>query len=262
MELYPRARLHGMRWILIEASDRVLPEIDAKLADYAVRELRGRGIDIRLGTTLDSVDRRPRQALDRRTGVHAHGGLDRRRRAAPEPSQPLRAARRARPGADRRPPPGRRHERRLGARRLRRRPGPQARDGAADRPARAPPGQGRGRQRRGGARDRRGAPLHLLEPDRLRQPRPLQGGGTGEPLHLLRLHRLVDGPHLPPEPDPGQGAEAARRDRLDGQPLLRARRLRGRLDRPPAAAARTRRTPPAAATGRSARTRGLRCPIC
>jgi NADH:ubiquinone reductase (H+-translocating) len=55
MECYPRARLHGMRWVLVEAADRVLPEIDAELAEYAVRELRGRGIDIRLGTTLEEV---------------------------------------------------------------------------------------------------------------------------------------------------------------------------------------------------------------
>jgi len=55
MERYPRARLHGMRWVLVEATNRVLPETDPGLADYALRELRGRGIDIRLGTTLDEV---------------------------------------------------------------------------------------------------------------------------------------------------------------------------------------------------------------
>ena len=55
IERDPRARLHGMRWLLVEATDRVLPETDPQLADYAVRELRGRGIDIRLGTTLESV---------------------------------------------------------------------------------------------------------------------------------------------------------------------------------------------------------------
>lgn len=55
MDSYPRARLHGMRWVLVEATDRVLPEIDPQLADYALRELRGRGIDIRLGTTLEEV---------------------------------------------------------------------------------------------------------------------------------------------------------------------------------------------------------------
>jgi NADH dehydrogenase len=55
MENYPRARLHGMRWVLVEATGRVLPEIDSELADYALRELRGRGIDIRLETTLEEV---------------------------------------------------------------------------------------------------------------------------------------------------------------------------------------------------------------
>src|SRR5919108_498648 len=55
MRFYPQARVHGMRWVLAEAADRVLPEIDRSLADYAVRELRGRGIDIRLGTTLEEV---------------------------------------------------------------------------------------------------------------------------------------------------------------------------------------------------------------
>jgi NADH:ubiquinone reductase (H+-translocating) len=58
MDLYPRARLHGMRWILVEATDRVLPEIDLQLAEYAVRELRGRGIEVRLGTTLEEVEAR------------------------------------------------------------------------------------------------------------------------------------------------------------------------------------------------------------
>ena len=55
MQHYPRARLHGMRWILVEAAERVLPEVDLSLADYAVRELRGRGIDIKMSTTLDEV---------------------------------------------------------------------------------------------------------------------------------------------------------------------------------------------------------------
>ncbi len=55
IERYPRARLHGMRWVLVEAADRVLPEIDAELAEYALGELRGRGIDIRLGTTLEEA---------------------------------------------------------------------------------------------------------------------------------------------------------------------------------------------------------------
>lgn len=56
MSDYPRARLHGMRWMLIEAAGRVMPEIDSDLADYALRELRGRGIDVRLNTTLSKVE--------------------------------------------------------------------------------------------------------------------------------------------------------------------------------------------------------------
>jgi NADH dehydrogenase len=55
IDLYPRCRTQGMRWILVEARDRVMPEIPAQLADFATRELRGRGIAIRTSTTLDSV---------------------------------------------------------------------------------------------------------------------------------------------------------------------------------------------------------------
>jgi NADH dehydrogenase len=85
MDSYPRARLHGMRWILVEAAGRVLPEIDAKLADYAVRELRGRGIDIRLETRLEEVDATsvqlstgetiPTQTVVWTTGVAPHPSL-------------------------------------------------------------------------------------------------------------------------------------------------------------------------------------------
>jgi NADH dehydrogenase len=56
IDLYPRCRTQGMRWILVEARDRVMPEIPADLAEFATRELRGRGIEIRLGTTLESVE--------------------------------------------------------------------------------------------------------------------------------------------------------------------------------------------------------------
>jgi NADH:ubiquinone reductase (H+-translocating) len=55
LDLYPRARLHGMRWVLVEAAGRVLPEIDLELAEYALAQLRSRGIDIRLGTTIEEV---------------------------------------------------------------------------------------------------------------------------------------------------------------------------------------------------------------
>jgi NADH:ubiquinone reductase (H+-translocating) len=56
IERYPRCRLDGTRWILVEALDRVMPEIHPRLADFATRELRARGIEVRTGTRLDSVD--------------------------------------------------------------------------------------------------------------------------------------------------------------------------------------------------------------
>ncbi|MGI8632180.1 MAG: NAD(P)/FAD-dependent oxidoreductase [Solirubrobacterales bacterium] len=55
MDFYPRARLQGMRWIMVEARDRVMPELDADLAAYTMRELRGRGVEFFLDTTLEEV---------------------------------------------------------------------------------------------------------------------------------------------------------------------------------------------------------------
>ena len=61
IERYPRCRVEGTRWILVEAEDRIMPEIPPSLADFATRELRGRGIEIRTGTTLDAVGERQRR---------------------------------------------------------------------------------------------------------------------------------------------------------------------------------------------------------
>jgi NADH dehydrogenase len=55
IDMYPRCRVSGMRWILVEATDRIMPEISEELADFAAAELRARGIEIRTGTTLDSL---------------------------------------------------------------------------------------------------------------------------------------------------------------------------------------------------------------
>ena len=49
----------------------MLPEVAADLAEYALRELRGRGIDIRLGTRLEEATADSRAALDRRAGPDA-----------------------------------------------------------------------------------------------------------------------------------------------------------------------------------------------
>ncbi len=55
IELYPKCRTQGMRWLLVEAKERVMTEIQPDLAEFGTRELRSRGIEIRTSTTLDEV---------------------------------------------------------------------------------------------------------------------------------------------------------------------------------------------------------------
>jgi NADH:quinone reductase (non-electrogenic) len=55
IDLYPRCRLQGMRWTLVEKGERVMPEISPSLARFAERELRGRGIEILCETQLDRL---------------------------------------------------------------------------------------------------------------------------------------------------------------------------------------------------------------
>jgi len=55
IELYPRCRADGMRWVLVEAQNRIMLEVPASLSAFAERELRRRGIDIRTDTTLRAV---------------------------------------------------------------------------------------------------------------------------------------------------------------------------------------------------------------
>lgn len=47
-----------MRWILVEASGRILPEVGEEMGRYTVRELRKRNIDVRLETRLVSCEDR------------------------------------------------------------------------------------------------------------------------------------------------------------------------------------------------------------
>jgi NADH dehydrogenase len=56
IDQYPKCRLAGTRWILVEAQDRIMREIPESLAEVASRELRRRGMEIRTGTTLESMD--------------------------------------------------------------------------------------------------------------------------------------------------------------------------------------------------------------
>ena len=58
IELYPRCRAQGMRWVLVEARGRIMQEVPESLSEFAERELRGRGIEVRTDTTLREVTAR------------------------------------------------------------------------------------------------------------------------------------------------------------------------------------------------------------
>ncbi|MFJ8539052.1 NAD(P)/FAD-dependent oxidoreductase [Streptomyces sp. NPDC093591] len=51
---YHNVRPEDMKWILVEASDRILPEVGEDMGRYTVTELRRRNIDVRLHTRLES----------------------------------------------------------------------------------------------------------------------------------------------------------------------------------------------------------------
>jgi len=52
---YPQIGKDEMRWVLVEASSRILPEVSLVLAAYTVDQLLGRGMDVRLNTRLESM---------------------------------------------------------------------------------------------------------------------------------------------------------------------------------------------------------------
>jgi NADH dehydrogenase len=53
--LYPTLRAADLRWVLVEAAERILPELGEDLADYARERLEERGIEVRLRTRLESA---------------------------------------------------------------------------------------------------------------------------------------------------------------------------------------------------------------
>ncbi|MCQ8774846.1 NAD(P)/FAD-dependent oxidoreductase [Streptomyces telluris] len=71
-----------LKFVLVEATGRILPEVGEEMGAYALRELRGRNIDVRLDTRLDSCadriavlsdgSRFPTRTLVWTAGVKAH----------------------------------------------------------------------------------------------------------------------------------------------------------------------------------------------
>ncbi len=56
IDRYPRCRLDGTRWIIVEAQERIMYEIPQDLADFAARELHGRGLEIRTNTRVNRIE--------------------------------------------------------------------------------------------------------------------------------------------------------------------------------------------------------------
>ncbi|MFF1381668.1 NAD(P)/FAD-dependent oxidoreductase [Streptomyces sp. NPDC058308] len=55
---YHNIKAEDMKWILVEAAGRILPEVGEEMGKYTVRQLRRRNIDVRLETRLDSCEDR------------------------------------------------------------------------------------------------------------------------------------------------------------------------------------------------------------
>ena len=218
-----------VRFLLLQGGDRIMPEIDPKLAEYGARVLAGRrGVELRTRTRVRAIEPGKVHLADETiaadTIVLAAGTV-------PDPvvaGLPVEKDRSGRVVVEAtmrcpEPPGG------VGAGRLCRdpRPGRQAvpRPGAA-RPARGP-GAGREHRRRAG---RPAAPaVRLPHPGDDGLPGPRQGvrpapGGAG-----ARVPGVVRPPHLLPAANARLGPEAADRDRLDPRPAVPAGR---RQDRP------------------------------
>ncbi|MEV1288990.1 NAD(P)/FAD-dependent oxidoreductase [Micromonospora sp. NPDC049679] len=54
LRYYPELTPEDMRWVLVEATQRVLPEVDRDMGAYTVQQLLKRKMDIRLDTRLES----------------------------------------------------------------------------------------------------------------------------------------------------------------------------------------------------------------
>jgi NADH dehydrogenase len=61
LRYYPSLRQAPQRWVLVDAASKILPEIPAPLGEYAAEQLTKRGVEIRVGTTLESVEQHAAQ---------------------------------------------------------------------------------------------------------------------------------------------------------------------------------------------------------
>jgi NADH dehydrogenase len=55
VRLYPRCRAQGLRFVLVESQDRIMGEVPERLGAFALKEIRGRGTELRLSTRVTAV---------------------------------------------------------------------------------------------------------------------------------------------------------------------------------------------------------------
>jgi NADH:ubiquinone reductase (H+-translocating) len=56
LRYYPTLRNEPTRWVLVDSAPKILPEIPSRLGDYAAAQLARRGVEIKVGTTLERLD--------------------------------------------------------------------------------------------------------------------------------------------------------------------------------------------------------------
>jgi NADH dehydrogenase len=52
---YPRLRPQDMRWVLVDLAPKILPELGRRLGEDAMKVLRRRGVEVRLGVTVEEA---------------------------------------------------------------------------------------------------------------------------------------------------------------------------------------------------------------
>ena len=230
---YPRLREIPQRWVLVDAAPKILPEIPSRLGEYAARELAGRGVEIHVGTTLESIgpdeavlsngERIPAHTVVWTTGVKASPllgawGLPLDERGRVRVDQYMRVEGRERLWAlgDAAAVPNTRTPGQLRSAHL---------------PACAAPGPPAGEEPR-----RRPRAVRLPDARPGGDSRPLQGGRRHPGRPLPGLPGLVPDPQLPPAPAAAALAQAPGGHRLDDLALLPARHRRALHARSPAAA--------------------------
>ncbi|MGI5326261.1 NAD(P)/FAD-dependent oxidoreductase [Actinomadura nitritigenes] len=57
-KFYPDIDPSDMRWMMVEATDRILPEVGPEMGRWTTEALRGRGIEVKLQTMLKSAEKR------------------------------------------------------------------------------------------------------------------------------------------------------------------------------------------------------------